>query len=273
MRLHLELKWTIGLCHKVIGRSAFFGCVNLDGVELPVGLEQLGERAFRQCTSLQSINIPPMVKSIERHTFRDCVALQNVDLSEGLKIIGREAFVNCPLLRHITIPSTVKRITPDAFICSFWMNPILERVQFCDEIEELVSGESLRDWWDNGTSERSLRTYNFLVRRDIPARLEQLIVRQWQANVIEMLRSIPDDLAALDGHLTAITTKLAFYEFLEYSTSLLELAIWKSEICAQHGPNIGNVSGEKKSQCRDNCGACVIIPNVLLFITIDLPSL
>ena len=251
-----------------IGGSAFSKCVSLKSVELPDSLEELGFRAFYQCTSLQSIRIPSKIKTINKMAFKDCDALRYVYLSEGLKYIRQEAFANCPLLRHITIPSSVKRITPDAFKCYIWMIPLL-KVQFCDEIEEFVSGESLRDWWGNGTSERSLRTFNFLVRCNIPARLaEPLIARQWQANIHDMLSGIPSvNFVALDDYFNTIESKLTGYEILHDAITVLELAIWKSELSAQYGQGMDNVSAMAKLQCRVECGACVtIIPNVLSFL-------
>ena len=251
-----------------IGGSAFSKCVSLKSVELPDSLEEIGYKAFRLCTSLQSIRIPPRVKSISKMAFKDCDALRYVYLSEGLKYIREEAFADCPLLRHITIPSSVKRIHPDAFKCNIiWMNPLLEKVQFCDEIEELVSGASL-DWWGNGASERALRTFNFLVRCNIPARLVQpLIARQWQANIHDMLRGIPSvNFVALKDYFNTIESKLTGYESLHNATTVLELAIWKSKISEQYGQGMDNVSATAKLQCRVECGACVIIPNVLSFL-------
>ncbi len=194
--------------------------------------------------------------------------LRDVYLSEGLESIGNEAFALCPMLRHISIPPTVKEISPHTFgddsgarfYVLFYGRTNLERVQFCDYVEEFVSGESIRDWWDNGTSVRSLKMYNFLIRCDIPARLEQLIVRQWQANLHEMLRRIPSvDIVTLDDYLNTIDTTLVVYDSLvSDAIPLLELAIWKAKILEQHGVS--------KSQCRIECGASVIIPHVLSFL-------
>jgi hypothetical protein len=250
----------------VIGDCAFALCSSLERVELPAGLEYLGVSAFLQCESLQSIIIPPRITSISRSTFSMCNALRYVTLPEGLEYIGDKAFAACPLLRHIEIPSTVTEISPYTFGYTDDVGTNLDRVQFCDHIEEFVSGESIRDWWNNGVSKRSLTTYNFLVRCNIPARLEQLIARQWQASIHEMLRGIPSvDFVALDDYFTTIESKLAFYE-LHDTTTVLDLAIWKSKILEQYGQGMENVSAMEKLQCRVECGACVIIPHVLPFL-------
>ena len=268
---HINIPSTV----KVIGDNAFWLCASLESVELPEGLEELGGGAFFHCTSLQSINIPPMIKAIKSHTFLRCIALQDVDLSEGLESIGENAFAQCPVLRHIIIPSTVKKISPDTFggVSDHDGGAVevgrtnLERVQFCDDVEEFVSGGSIREWWDNGTSERSLKTYNFLIRCKVPERLEQLIVKQWHANIHEMIRGIPCiGIRALDDYLNTIDSTLVVYETLTDDViPLLELAMWKSKILEQQTLE---QHGMSKSQCRIECQcrACIIIRNAFSFL-------
>ena len=256
---------------KVIGNRAFGDCLRLESVVLPQGLEQLGELAFIGCSSLLSITIPPMIKAIEKYTFNGCASLRDVYLSEGLESIGDEAFSLCPFLRHISIPPTVKEISPHTFGDDFGtgvniffrVRRNLERVQFCDYVEEFVSGESIRYWWKHGVTERSLETYNFLVRCNIPARLLLLGVMRWQATIHEMLRRIPSTFMALDDYFNTIDSTLVAYESLPDALSLLELAIWKSKILEQQKSEKHDMS---KSQCRIECGACVIIPAVLSFL-------
>ena len=264
---------------KVIGPYAFLCCGRLEEVELCEGLEELGKSAFSDCYALQSITIPSTIKSINRAAFECCTLLRRVNLTEGLEYIGDGAFGSCPSLLNIEIPSTVKYISPDAFSYS----RALMTVKFCDEVEEFVSGESMRDWWRNGVPKESLKTYNFLVQYKVPACLLLLGARQWQGNIHDMLRGIPSiDFDALDDQFTTIDAKLTVYEIIPavpllelaiWKSKLLELAVWKSKICecAQHDPStMGNVSGMERSQCRDNCGACVIIPNVLPFLLKDI---
>jgi hypothetical protein len=50
--------------------------------------------------------------------------------------------------------ATVRAIDETAFNeCSNLTN-----VQFCNEVEEFVSGESMRDWWNHGVREKCLST-------------------------------------------------------------------------------------------------------------------
>ena len=219
-----------------------------------------------------SIKLPPRVKKIGEAAFEFCGVLQNVDLLEGLEIIGKRAFgMWCPaLLRHIQIPSTVHLISPNSSTYDFIQHKDdiymtnMKKVQFCDKIEEFVLG-------DNGVSKySSLETYNNLVFRNIPTHLGQLI-RQWKAHINEMLRSLSSiHFEALHKYFYTIESKLADYESLPNAISVLELAIWKSNLLEQFGLlDMKNVSSMAKLQCPVECGACVIIPDILSFLYRD----
>ena len=94
-------------------------------------------------------------------------------------------------------------------------------------------------------------------------------MRQWQANIYDILRNIPsddyevDDICSVEGCFDTIESKLDDYEKL---LSVLELEIWKTKMSEQHGQDVDNISDMARSQCRDECGASVIIPIVLSFL-------
>jgi hypothetical protein len=155
-----------------------------------------------------------------------------VTLHDGLEEIGAWAFYDCTSLEVIFIPPTVKSIHDSAFKdCS-----LLKKVVFCSKIEEFVTCEAMRGWWNQGlhgnrgVHERTLRTYHFLFQCSIPQRLGVVPLPSWQANVYKMLRCIPSkSIWDLNAHLDSIDSKLTLYEFLiEEASPLLELAIWKS---------------------------------------------
>jgi len=52
--------------------------------------------------------------------------------------------------------------------------------------------------------------------------------------------------------------------FLTDASSLLELALWKVKV-SERG-DTESMSADEKVQCRANCGANIVIPNVLQFI-------
>jgi hypothetical protein len=172
---------------KVIHPRGFYRCSELTNVELPEGLKEIGEYAFYLCLSLHAIVIPPFVKVIDKWAFTGCVALTNVELPEGLEEIREEAFCGCRSLHRIVIPQSVTEIDRKAF--SFCHR--LMRVEFCEEIESFVSGESMRDWWFFGVHEKSLSTYCFFARCNIPERIGLVQARKWQIDIHEMLKHIP----------------------------------------------------------------------------------
>jgi hypothetical protein len=146
---------------KTIKDRALRNCSGLTTVILGEGLEEIGQEAFNECTSLHEIVIPNAVKTIkDRHS-------TTAILGEGLEEIGQEAFNECTSLHEIVIPNAVKTIDGTAFNgCSN-----LTSVVFCDKIKLFVSCEAMRDWWNQGVHERSLSTYSFLVKCNIPKRL------------------------------------------------------------------------------------------------------
>jgi hypothetical protein len=149
-----------------IVNEAFAGCLQLTIVILGEGLEEIGRWAFCGCTSLRVIVIPPTVRVIHKWAFAHCSQLTIVVLGKGLEEIGQGAFLNCTSLREIAIPPAI-RVIREAFDDCLQ----LTNVRFCNKIEEFVSVELMQDWWNHGVRERSLSTYCFLVRCNIPQRL------------------------------------------------------------------------------------------------------
>jgi len=130
--------------------------------------------------------------------------------------------------------------------------------------EELV--KPLNGWWRSKDEDgnESLLTFRFLVKSNTLERMHTLGVRKWRTTIQDMLESIPF-LASqeLVHHFDKIHSKLVSYE-CEYrqrkdAISLLELALWKSKIDQ-------SAVGVKDRYHRTNCGADVIIPNVLPYL-------
>ena len=151
----------------------------------------------------------------------------------------------------------------------------MSSVQFCDEIEEFLSGESMRHWWNNGVHEKCLSTYSFFVRCNIPERVGLVRSATLQTNIHRMLEGIPvisseglnTHFCSIDSKLSAYEAKLSAYE----GSTMLELAIWKSEIAEQTDGNINLVTPDMKMGCRiDSLWMVdIILPNVLSFLRGD----
>ncbi len=213
---------------KRIQEYAFSNCYGLTAVALGNGLEEIGAGAFRYCDTLREIIIPNAVRAIKVGAFGYCSGLTTVTLGNGLEEIGEEAFCRCTSLREIIIPPAVKEIHDTAFeLCSNLTN-----IEFCGYIEEFVTSEAMRGWWNQGVHERCLSTYCFLVRCSIPARFSGLaLVSSWRANIDSMLRNIPTIAATnLEAHFDAIDARLNIYENMSEAPTLIELVIQNDDI-------------------------------------------
>ncbi len=135
--------------------------------------------------------------------------MTTVTLGEGLEEIRYEAHRQCTSLQRIIIPPGVKTIDDSAFeACSNITN-----VEFCDKVEEFVSCEAMKDWWNQGEHEKSLSTYCLLVRYSIPERFGDLaLVSSWQVNIYEMMTGISNVSAeGMNAYFASIDSNLTVY--------------------------------------------------------------
>ncbi len=91
-----------------IGEGAFFGCIGLTSVSLPIGLMNIYNSAFLGCTGLTSLALP-----------------------EGLAHIGSSAFSSCSQLQVVVLPNSVSSVDCEAFrYCSSLTQPIYNNTLF-----------------------------------------------------------------------------------------------------------------------------------------------
>jgi hypothetical protein len=138
-------------------------------------------------------------------------------------------------------------------------------------MEEFVSGESVRDWWNHGSSDdKNLWMYSFFAHQTIPGRLSKIKASKWFLDIHEMLKQIPGAIEASkqEKYGEVITSKLATYENLRDVATFLELGLWKSKILEHHADpaSARDLCDVTKAEHRLNCGASIIIPNVLSFL-------
>lgn len=194
--------------------------------------------------------------------------------------------MRCTSLQQIVIPRTVTTIHDEAFKdCSQ-----LTSVVFCNEIQNFLSAESMRGWWNQGLHEKSLLTYCFLARCNIPQRVSLLHIRNWQANIHEILSRIPTFTSedtnthrgnifprriptisneSLDTYFGSIDSKITIYEqILRDARTLIELAIWKSKISERYvQKNEHSATNMRKGRRIDSVSmVTIIVPNVLSFL-------
>ena len=98
-----------------MGNCAFYYCINLETVKLPLNLKTIDYMSFTGCSSLKSIILPEGINHIETCAFQSCKSLTSVKFPKTLEVIGPQAFCDCTSLTKISIPVNVKDLTVDAF--------------------------------------------------------------------------------------------------------------------------------------------------------------
>jgi hypothetical protein len=112
---------------KIVGKTAFMGCSNLESVSLPLATE-IGSSAFYSCPRLATVELPkaatlgedlfagdsrltsvslPATATIPRRAFANCTALAGVSLPAAAEI-GENAFDACSALTEISLPATAR---------------------------------------------------------------------------------------------------------------------------------------------------------------------
>lgn len=137
-----------------VGNHAFKGCVGIEKIIVPEGIEVLGNGVFLNCkelrevvlpgtlkrigtadtdgcpkilgtmtklegafenTALESVTVPDSVKYIGEYTFSGCLRLRSVTLPAGLREIRDYTFCWCRSLQEITFPAELEAIGTEAF--------------------------------------------------------------------------------------------------------------------------------------------------------------
>ena len=99
---------------KYILDYAFYGCTELDSIEIPASVEVIGTYAFYN-TGLTELTIPGTVKAIGDSAFNNCDSLVTVTVGEGIKLIPECAFYDCAALKTVNLPVGLEKIDNDAF--------------------------------------------------------------------------------------------------------------------------------------------------------------
>lgn len=90
-----------------IGSSAFEGCIRLENVTLPAGVNRIEDFTFFGCRSLVTATIPIGVSRIGPLAFYGCTSLPNITIPAGVTDIERSAFHYCDSLKIVEIPASV----------------------------------------------------------------------------------------------------------------------------------------------------------------------
>lgn len=110
-------------CRVIIKNNVFIGIKSgiiekkedLEVVEIPDGVSEIGIFAFADCVNLEMVTLSDGIKEIEMGAFYNCQNLKDIKLPEKLEIIRNDAFLNCKSLNEIKIPNRVKIIEEGTF--------------------------------------------------------------------------------------------------------------------------------------------------------------
>ena len=98
-----------------IERAAFYGCDNVQEVDIADTVTSIEYDAFRNCTKLQAIILPHNLTKMDDSAFRDCKSLEKVEIPESLTSIPPRTFMGCSSLEDITLPKSITAIGDSVF--------------------------------------------------------------------------------------------------------------------------------------------------------------
>ena len=116
-----------------IGCWAFSGCKNLRSVDIPSGVVKIGNRAFQGCEALKSVTLPAGVREIDYGVFMGCKNLLTADLPAGATVIREYAFADCASLARLDLTASVTTID----YCAFRNCTSLTSVSVPDGVREI----------------------------------------------------------------------------------------------------------------------------------------
>lgn len=119
-----------------IGALTFCNCRSIKSIQLPESVKKIGESAFSQCDELEKISLPQGIPEIADYTFDGCESLETVKIPDSVKKIGRYAFIDCENLRKIVIPNGVEEIG----VMAFWRCKNLETVVIPPSVQKIKNG-------------------------------------------------------------------------------------------------------------------------------------
>lgn len=91
-----------------------FAYSEIQTLELPASVVEIGQYAFSYCTRLTEVEFPADLEVIEEAAFGGCVNLGSITLNDGLTDVGMAAFAGCGF-DSVHIPSSVDEIGYCAF--------------------------------------------------------------------------------------------------------------------------------------------------------------
>ena len=92
-----------------IGYHAFFGCSNLQTINLPDTITTIGGTCFGNCKKLNNVKLPSNLKTLDTQTFSACTNLQNIELPQNLESLNAECLAGTSITK-IKLPKNLSNI-------------------------------------------------------------------------------------------------------------------------------------------------------------------
>lgn len=90
--------------------GVFSGCMELEEVILPEGVEIIGSRAFSGCSKMKMSSLPSSIKAIGSNAFSECSSINPVIIiSEDFEYLGSGAFYNCGGISEVIYNANLKQ--------------------------------------------------------------------------------------------------------------------------------------------------------------------
>lgn len=86
-----------------VEKSVFYGLVNLEDIEFPNSLNEIGYYCFSGCTKLQQISLPKNLTRLVWASFAGCTSLTTVTIPKSVIDLGANSFVGCESLTEILV--------------------------------------------------------------------------------------------------------------------------------------------------------------------------
>ena len=144
-----------------INNFSFYGCKNLQTLDLPAGLKSIDAFAFSNCQNLQELRLPEGLTDLDCESFSDCYSLNtlyvpttliNVGRLNGPSVFREGAFSNCNNLKTVVFGEGIKSIPETLFFDTGLETVIIpDTVSFlgqdafkqCDQLQKVFIPESV----------------------------------------------------------------------------------------------------------------------------------
>ena len=230
---------------RIIKANAFHNCRCLTDIEFGDKLERIEKYGFYSCIGLEKIRIPS-VRTIGLRAFSYCRDLIAVECGECLMTLHEATFINCHNLKRIALPLKDDMVGDNVFDGCL----DLTTVDLVGGIHQTVASLHLGSWRNEMMDEINRINQNLPT---IPTGRKTGVIQRRLRTVIRQLDYYKNE----------------HHNLLKEATTLLELALWKTEL--GYNRKDGNVAMDPlrtRAESRVTSGADVVIKNVLPFLAL-----